>query len=232
MEKSTQRLSMKAIIKFSVFILFIILAMKVDVTKFALVQNCLTKETLESVGFLAPFIYIVIYATGICLLIPGTILTGLGAATFGAYLGFLYVWMGTMAGAIATFWIGRTLAREFVASLISKKLDDAIERNGFAIVLYLRLLFFPFNIVNFGIGLTKVHFWNYFFATGIGIIAGTVIFTAFIGALKEVWVSGNWGGLISFKVFFSVGLYIFLFFLPKIINKKFIVREKESSVND
>jgi uncharacterized membrane protein YdjX (TVP38/TMEM64 family) len=232
MEKAIQRKSKKAIIKFLFFILYIILAMKVDVTQFALVQNCLTKETLESVGFLAPFVYMVIYATGICLLIPGTLLTGLGTATFGAYWGFLYVWMGVMAGAIATFWIGRTLARKFVTSLISKKLDNAIARNGFAIVLYLRLLFFPFNIVNFGIGLTKVHFWNYFLATGIGIIAGTFTFTAFIGALKEVWVSGNWGELIFFKVFFSVGLYIFLFFLPKIINKKFIVREKENSVDD
>ena len=87
MEKSIERPARKAIIKFSIFILYIILAMNVDVSKFALVQNCLTKEWLESVGFLAPFVYIVIYATGICLLIPGTLLTGLGAATFWGHLG-------------------------------------------------------------------------------------------------------------------------------------------------
>jgi hypothetical protein len=71
-----------------------------------------------------------------------------------------------MAGASAAFWIGRTLGREFAASLIGdrlKKYDDAIEKNGFATVLYLRLVYFPFTPMNFGMGLTKVRFWDYFF---------------------------------------------------------------------
>jgi len=53
----------------------------------------------------------------------------------------------------------------------------------------------------------------------LGIIVGTFIFTFFVGTLKEVWASGNWGELLSFKVFFSVGLLVFSFFIPKIIKK-------------
>jgi len=68
-------------------------------------------------------------------------------------------------------------------------------------------------------GLTKVRFWDYFFGTGLGIIVGTFIFTFFVGTLKEVWASGNWKELISFKVFFSVGLIIFSLYIPKIIKK-------------
>jgi uncharacterized membrane protein YdjX (TVP38/TMEM64 family) len=154
--------------------------------------------------------------------LPGPLLTGLGAAIFGAYWGFVYVWFGAMAGASAAFLIGRTLGREFSASLIGdrlKKYDDAIERNGFATVLYLRLVYFPFTPMNFGMGLTKVHFKDYFFGTGLGIMVGTFIFTFFIGTLKEVWVSGNWAELISFKVFFSITLFVFSFFIPKIIKK-------------
>jgi uncharacterized membrane protein YdjX (TVP38/TMEM64 family) len=168
-----------------------------------------------------------IYAVGVCLLLPGTLLTGLGAAIFGAYWGFLYVWVGAMIGASAAFFIGRTLGRDFAASLIGNKLkkyDDAIERNGFATVLYLRLVYFPFTPMNFGMGLTKVRFWDYFAGTGLGIIVGTFIFTFFIGTLKDVWASGNWEELISFKVFFSIGLFIFSFFIPKII--KMIKGEK------
>jgi uncharacterized membrane protein YdjX (TVP38/TMEM64 family) len=163
-----------------------------------------------------------IYAVGVCLFLPGTLLTGLGAAIFGAYWGFLYVWIGAMIGASAAFFIGRTLGREFAASLIGdklKKYDDAIERNGFATVLYLRLVYFPFTPMNFGMGLTKVRFWDYIAGTGLGIIVGTFIFTFFIGTLKDVWASGNWGELISFKVFFSIGLFIFSFFIPKIIKR-------------
>ena len=99
-----------------------------------------------------------------------------------------------MAGASGAFWIGRTLGREFAASLIGdklKKYDDFIERNGFAATLYLRLLYFPFTPMNFGMGLTKVRFRDYFFGTGLGIIAGTFIFTFFIATLWEIVSSGS-----------------------------------------
>jgi uncharacterized membrane protein YdjX (TVP38/TMEM64 family) len=82
--------------------------------------------------------------------------------------------------------------------------------------------------MNFGMGLTKVRFGDYVFGTGLGIIVGTFIFTFFIGTLKEVWASGNWGELISFKVFFSIGLFVFSFFIPKII-KRFKGEESDSA---
>jgi uncharacterized membrane protein YdjX (TVP38/TMEM64 family) len=183
---------------------------------------------LDRAGFWAPVVFILVYAAGICLFLPGTLLTGLGAAIFGAYWGFAWVWIGAMLGATAAFFIGRTLGREFAASLIGnrlKKYDDAIERNGFATVLYLRLVYFPFTPMNFGMGLTKVHFGDYFAGTGLGIIVGTFVFTFFIGTLKEIWASGNWAGLVSFKVFFSIGLFIFSFSIPGIIKK---IRGEES----
>ncbi len=214
----------QAVIKAFILLLFIVLA--IIVVRFTPVRNYLTADALgnflDAVGLWAPLVFIMIYAVGVCLFLPGTLLTGLGAAIFGAYWGFVYVWFGAMAGASAAFLIGRTLGREFSASLIGdrlKKYDDAIERNGFATVLYLRLVYFPFTPMNFGMGLTKVHFKDYFFGTGLGIMVGTFIFTFFIGTLKEIWVSGNWAELMSFKVFFSIALFVFSFFIPKIIKK-------------
>jgi len=212
------------VIKASLLVAFIIVA--VYIVRFTTVKGFLTRETLgnflDAAGLWAPLAFILIYAVGICFFIPGTLLTALGAAIFGPYRGFLYVWIGAMVGASAAFWIGRTLGREFAASLIGnrlKKYDDAIERNGFATVLYLRLVYFPFTALDFGMGLTKVRFWDYFFGTGLGIVVGTFIFTFFIGTLKEVWASGNWEQLFSFRVFFSVGLFVFSLFIPKIINR-------------
>jgi uncharacterized membrane protein YdjX (TVP38/TMEM64 family) len=226
-EKTIQQQTKKAsrpVLKAIVFVLFIIGA--IFLIRFTPVKNYLTVDALrsflEAAGLWAPVVYMIIYAVGVCLFVPGTLLTGLGAAIFGAYFGFLYVWIGAMLGASAAFFIGRTLGRDFAASLIGNKLkkyDDAIERNGFATVLYLRLVYFPFTPMNFGMGLTKVRFRDYVAGTGLGIIVGTFIFTFFIGTLKDVWVSGNWGELISFKVFFSIGLFIFSFFIPKIIKK-------------
>jgi uncharacterized membrane protein YdjX (TVP38/TMEM64 family) len=214
----------KALIKAAIFAAFIVTA--VLVARFTPAKNFLTPQALgqfvKTAGLWAPLIFIGVYAAGVCLFLPGTLLTGLGAALFGAYRGFLYVWLGAMIGAGAAFWIGRTLGREFAAALIGNKLkkyDDAIARNGFATVLYLRLVYFPFTPLNFGMGLTRVHFRDYFLGTGLGIIVGTFIFTFFIGTLKDVWASGNWGKLISVKVFFSIGLFIFSLFIPKIIKK-------------
>ena len=214
----------KAMVKAGILVFFIVVA--IGVMQFTPVKKYLAVDAmgrfLESAGFWAPFVYMLFYAVGVCLFLPGILLTGLGGAIFGPYWGFLYVWIGAMAGASAAFTISRTLGREFASSLVGdklKKYDDAIARNGFATVLYLRLVYFPFSLMNFGMGLTQVHFRDYVVGTGLGIIVGTFIFTFFIGTLKEVWASGNWGELISFKVFFSIGLFIFSFFIPKIIKK-------------
>lgn len=214
------KIYLKAII-FAAFIITAVVMVKVTPVKEYLTAEHLGRF-LETAGLWAPVVFIAIYALGVCLFLPGTLLTGLGAAIFGAYWGFLYVWVGAMFGASAAFVIGRTLGREFAASLIGNKLkkyDDAIARNGFATVLYLRLVYFPFTPMNFGMGLTRVGFWDYFWGTGLGIIVGTFIFTFFIGTLKDVWASGNWGELISAKVFFSIALFVFSFFIPKIIKR-------------
>jgi len=177
---------------------------------------------LEKAGLWAPLAFIGVYAAGVCLFVPASLLTGLGAAIFGPYWGFLWVWIGAMIGAGLSFFIGRTLGREFAASLVGGKLrkyDDAIEHNGFATVLYLRLIYFPFTPMNFGMGLTKVRFRDYLSGTGLGIIVGTFIFTFFIGTLKDIWASGNWAELISIKVFFSIALFVFSFFIPRAIKK-------------
>jgi uncharacterized membrane protein YdjX (TVP38/TMEM64 family) len=207
----------RAVIKGALLAAFIVAA--IILVRFTSIKDFLTKEApgnfLGAIGFWAPLAFMLIYAAGICLFIPGTLLTAFGAAIFGAYWGFLYVWMGAKAGATAAFWIGRTLGREFAASLVGNRLrkyDDAT-------VFYLRLVYFPFTAMNFGMGLTKVRFRDYFLGTCLGILAGTFIFTFFVGTLKEVWAGGNWGNLISFKVFFSVGLFVFSLFISRILKK-------------
>lgn len=214
----------RAILK--IFLLGVFIITAVVMVQLTPVMTYLTPESLgaflEKAGFWGPLVFIGVYAAGVCLFVPGTLLTGLGAAIFGPYWGFLWVWIGAMIGAGAAFVIGRTLGRDFAASLVGdkfRKYDDAVERNGFATVLYLRLVYFPFTPMNFGMGLTKVRFRDYMYGTGLGIIVGTFIFTFFIGTLKNVWASGNWEELISTKVFFSMALFVFSFFIPRLVKK-------------
>jgi uncharacterized membrane protein YdjX (TVP38/TMEM64 family) len=90
---------------------------------------------LTAAGLWAPLAFILIYAVGVCLFIPGTLLTTLGAAIYGPYWGFVYVWVA--AGA---FLIGRYLGREFSASIAH--LEDLS-----IIGLFIFSLFHPLNYI-------------------------------------------------------------------------------------
>jgi uncharacterized membrane protein YdjX (TVP38/TMEM64 family) len=219
-----------ALVKMVLLLMFI--AAAIYLVRFSPARQYLTPQQLglflESVGFWAPLLFVIIYVVGVCLFLPGTLLTAMGAAIFGPYWGFLYVWTGAMIGAGLAFLIGRYLGRDFAASLIGDKLkrfDDAIERNGFATVLYLRLMYFPFTPMNFGMGLTKVRFWDYLLGTALGILVGTFIFTFFVGTIKNVWASGQWEELLSWKVFLSIALFVFSFFIPKLLKMVKVSKE-------
>lgn len=206
--------------------LLLFIATAVGMVRLSPARAFFTADTLGSLiqnaGFWAPAAFILIYAVGVCLFIPGTVLTGIGAAVFGPFAGFAYVWTGAMIGASGAFFIARCLGRDFTAAAIGerlKKYDDAIERNGFATVLYLRLIYFPFTPMNFGMGLTRVRFFSYFMGTALGIVVGTFIFTFFIGTIRNIWLSGHWSGLLSWQVGLSIGMLVFSLYLPKIAKK-------------
>ena len=86
--------------------------------------------------------------------------------------------------------------------------------------LYLRLIYFPFTPMNFGMGLTRVRFVDYLAGTGLGIIVGTFIFYFFIGTLKTVWASRQ---LVRSDfigcIFFLWHCLFSLFFIPVIIKR-------------
>jgi len=210
------------LLKMALLAMFI--AAAIYLVRFSPARQYLTAQQLglflESVGLWAPLLFVVIYVVGVCLFLPGTLLTAMGAALFGPYWGFLYVWTGAMIGAGFAFLIGRYLGRDFAASLVGdrlKRFDDAIERNGFATVLYLRLMYFPFTPMNFGMGLTKVRFWDYLAGTALGILVGTFIFTFFVGTLRDAWTGGQWEDLLNWQVLLSLFLFIFSFFIPKLL---------------
>ncbi|SMC26881.1 Uncharacterized membrane protein YdjX, TVP38/TMEM64 family, SNARE-associated domain [Desulfacinum hydrothermale DSM 13146] len=219
-----KEVSKGAMLKAAVLVVFVVVA--AFGVRHTEISRYLSPASLEGVlaaaGRWAPAVFVAFYAFGVCVFVPGTVLTGLGALIFGPYWGFVYVWLGAMLGASVAFWIGRTLGRDFAASLIGDKLrryDDAIERNGFATVLYLRLIYFPFTPMNFGMGLTKVRFVDYLAGTGLGILVGTFIFTFLIGTLKQIWAEGRWQDLATPRVLGAVALFVASFFIPLVVKK-------------
>lgn len=178
------------------------------------------KDFIGNAGYLAPLVFIVSYAVGICFFLPATLFTGIGAMLFGTLMGFMYNIAGAMLGASAAFFIGRYLGRDFAASLIGNNLvkyNRRFESDGFSVTLYLRLVFFPFTPLNFGMGLTRVTFRQYFWGTFLGILAGGFVMTFFFATLTEIWNSGEWQRLWNWKSLLSVALFIGSFFIPRVV---------------
>jgi len=141
----------------------------------------LTPESLRlwigGFGIWAPFIFAVLYAVNTVTLLPPIAILGLTAGlAFGKLTGFLAMMAGATAGATATFFISRRLGRSYVEKHLRGKfrtLDVELERRGFLTVLFLRMFpLIPFEVVNYLPGLSGIRFWDYWFATLLGLVPG------------------------------------------------------------
>lgn len=151
------------------------------------------KNTVLGFGVWAPVVYIAFYAAASLLFIPGSPITLVGGALFGPLYGTLYTILGATVGAVLAFQLARALGHKFVHSgtgKVSQKLhayDDKIAKNGFLTVLILRLVpLFPFNALNFALGLTRVSFRDYLLGTFLGIIPGTFAYVYFGDSLATL----------------------------------------------
>lgn len=142
----------------------------------------------------APVLFVATYAAAVALAIPGTILTLTGGAVFGFWGGLLLNSVGANIGANLAFALSRSLGRSGIRGLLRgdnlqrhmRRLDAVAERHGFRGLLVLRLIpAVPFNVLNFGPGLTAMTWKAYAGATALGIIPGTAVYTLFADALLQ-----------------------------------------------
>lgn len=127
-------------------------------------------------------VFVVAYIIATVFFLPGSVLT-LGAGfIFGVATGTATVSLGSTLGAAAAFLISRYAARDAVKNRLGtsatfQAVDRAIEREGARIVLLTRLSpIFPFNALNYLLGLTSVRFWPYVGASWLGMLPGTVLY--------------------------------------------------------
>jgi uncharacterized membrane protein YdjX (TVP38/TMEM64 family)/Fe-S oxidoreductase len=149
------------------------------------------RTIIQSYGALAPIIYMLTYAVAPALFLPGLPLTIVGGILFGPFWGVFYTIIGSTVGASVAFLISRTIGREWFESELKstrwKRLDAMVENHGWKAVALTRLIpLFPFNLLNYAFGLTKVKFLHYALATFFCMLPACIAFIVFSSSLLNM----------------------------------------------
>ena len=167
---------------------------------------------IDALGPIGPVVFVVGYALLAVLLVPGSALTLGAGALFGLWKGLAVVVVGANLGALCSFLLARSFLRERVRAWAAENpkfdaLDRAIGREGFKTVLLTRLSpAFPFTLLNYLLGLTKVSTGAFVTANLIGMLPGTFLYV-YLGYLGPAVASGGGEGAgVLQKVLLVVGL--------------------------
>ncbi len=119
--------------------------------------------------------------------LPAFLITIANANLFGWWQGAVLSWASAMAGAAVCFWIARVVGREAVEKLAGKngirQMEEFFQRHGTQSVLIARLLpFVSFDWVSYFAGLTSMRFWSFFWATGVGQLPATIVYS-YVGGM-------------------------------------------------
>lgn len=147
-----------------------------------------TLDALRDLGPWGPVLFILLYVAAAVLLVPGSVLTLGAGAVFGVVWGSVYSSIAATLGATTAFLVGRHLARQAVARRLEghprfAALDRAVAEEGWKIVGLTRLSpVFPYTLLNYAFGLTRVKLGHYVLASWIGMMPGTVLYV-YLGSL-------------------------------------------------
>jgi uncharacterized membrane protein YdjX (TVP38/TMEM64 family) len=165
-------------------------------------------------GYWAPLIYILLYSLAPALFMPGLPLTILGGMLFGPVWGVVYTIVGATSGACVAFLIARYLGRDWVSRKMTgarwRKLDVDVARHGWKIVALTRLIpLFPFNLLNYAFGVTRVRFFDYALTSFICMLPATIAYVSLSSSVGQLLK-----GELSVEFAIGSGLIVLLSLLP------------------
>ncbi|MEG4227698.1 TVP38/TMEM64 family protein [Microcoleus sp. N9_B2] len=190
------RVKFKRIVLF--FLIALLLALLIVATRSAYIQDVLRTllMRIEDLGWWGPVAFVATYNLATVLFVPGSVLTLGGGAIFGLWWGSVYVFAASTLGAVFAFAIGRYLCRDRVVKYMEshpkfKALDRAVSQQGLKIVFLTRLCpLFPFNLLNYALGITQVSLKDYVLGS-FGMIPGTIMYVYSGSLVGEVAAIGT-----------------------------------------
>jgi len=171
-------------------------------------------------GRWAPPVFIALYAAATVLFVPGSVMTLAGGALFGPLWGTLWNLIGAVLGATLAFVAARYVAADFVARRAGgrlKALVEGVEAEGWRFVAFVRLVpLFPFNLLNYALGLTRISITEYVIASAICMLPGAFAYTYLGYAGREAAAHG--AGAIR-NIALAAGLLAAVALLPRLVRR-------------
>lgn len=175
---------------------------------------------VKEAGSAGPIVFMLLYIVGTIFFFPGAALTLAGGALFGPVYGTFYNLTAATIGAMISFLAARYLAHDWVEKKAGgrvKQLKEGVEGEGWKFVAFVRLVpLFPFNVLNYALGLTNIKFSHYSIASYLFMLPGTIAYTYLGYAGREAVAGGD--GLIQ-KILLAVTLLAIVGFLPGLISR-------------
>jgi uncharacterized membrane protein YdjX (TVP38/TMEM64 family) len=169
-------------------------------------------EGIAGLGMWGPVLFALLYVVATVLFLPGWVLTLGAGAVFGVVKGLPIVSVSATLGATAAFLVGRYLARDWVARRIEgnprfRAVDEAVAREGWKIVGLMRLSpVFPFNLLNYAFGITRVSLRDFVLASWIGMLPGGLLYV-YLGSLAGTIAGASGAARTPAEwAFYAVGL--------------------------
>ncbi|KDR93755.1 Uncharacterized membrane protein YdjX, TVP38/TMEM64 family, SNARE-associated domain [Peptoclostridium litorale DSM 5388] len=170
------------------------------------------KNYVDSFGPLAPVVFIILFTLVPLTFFPDSILAIAGGLIFGIYKGFLLIMVGALCGATLSFCIARFLGKGVIAKLVKhdiSKFERQLEKNAFLIILLLRFIpLFPFDVISYGAGLSKIKFKNFIAATMVGTIPGIFAYANLGAQSAHVGSRGFYISIVIIVALFAVAAFV------------------------
>jgi len=179
------------------------------------------RDWISGLGIWGPFVFVLLYIVAVVAALPGAAITIAGATLFGSVLGVVLVSIASTIGACLAFLIARHLARDFILRKLSsnetfRKLDRLTQEHGAIVVAITRLLpLFPFDILNYGFGLTAISFKTYVFWSWLCMLPGTILYVVGTDAVVSAISSGKIPWLLVVVILLAGIVLAFLIWLAK-----------------
>lgn len=174
------------------------------------------------------FAFVGVYLARPLVLFPASVLTVMGGLVFGPWVGVLVVIVAANCSALLAYGVGRLLGRtpgaagsdsaDETASSFAGRWANRLRENSFETVFVMRLIFLPYDLVNYLCGALRIRWTAFLLATALGSLPGTISFVLLGASLERI--DNGIDGINPIAVVFSIGLFVVSIAISRVVKRR------------